>query len=315
MARTAVVLTSYCRPRLVRDAIASVLNQTDQDFRLYIMDDGSNAETVRAIQDAVSGEPLVAYCMMDPIRGKYRLVKSPAVEGAGDFKVMVWRGADRSQEDRKATISYSRTINCALNMLLVDEQYVTYVCDDDALYPESVGARADYLDKHPNVHVVFGRSRSIQYNAEGGYNTWDSAGDPQPGIAFPRPTGRRELMNDGASARCYFDNGETDPQTGLDFVEEAFWRDGFNFYGRPFKADHNQLMHRRECLSRCRKWPDGAILGGVQYWGEDPSWGVGDAAFFTLLGECHAFMGVDAWVCSKKFHARSHGCVTGEVRE
>ena len=302
--RTAIILTTYNRPKLVRDAIASVLEQKDQDWRLYIMDDGSNDTARDAIADAIDGH-------------RFDLVKDAEVASEHWHSRIVWyQGPDRSAVERKRTISYSRSINLALNCLLREESLVAYVCDDDYLYPEAIGARADYLQAHPAIHVVWGRSRSVEYDTAG-FNKWGSPDAPVPGRSYPRPTGRRELLHNGGAAKTYFVKGERDPATGLDYVEEAFWQSGDWWYGRPFHHDHNQVMHRRECLETCRPvWFGEADAGGTQYWGEDlKTWAVGDKAFFTLLGQVHPFRAVDAWCVTKRYHSGSDGVQTGPVRE
>lgn len=309
--RVACLLTTYNRPTLVLDAIASVREQDDSDLRLIVMDDGSDLR----VQSKIIGA-LRAW-------SGGRTAMATAVAGGGvihfDDHATLWLGTGRDAAERKRTISYSRSINIALNALLRDESYLTYLCDDDFFYPESIGARADYLDAHPDVHVVFGRTRSIQYAGEGRRNTWDTSAPPEAGRVYPRPDGDRVLTAHGASARTYWHDEDTrDPQTGLSYVEEGFWQSGAWRYGQPFCCDHNQVMHRRECLTKCGvPWlTESADTGGVQYWGEDlRRWGVGDKAFFTVLGAVHKFHAVDAWCVTKRYHAYSDGVQAGSVRE
>lgn len=302
--RSALVVTTYNRPRLLADCLASVRGQTDQDWNLYILDDGStHPDQQSVIADGISG------LSSESVGYTPGHIKT-------DAQAIVWWGRDRSIEERRATISYSRSINIALNFLLRGEKYVMYLVDDDFWFPGAVGSRADYLDAHPDVHVVTGRQRSIQYDAFG-FNSWGASTDPLPGMAFPYPTGRRELLHDGAAAKTYFENGETDPQTGLPFVEEAFWQEGPHWYGKPFRHDHNSVAHRRACLNHCGiEWYGDADAGGVQYWGESfiPHT-VGDANFFEKLGAAHPFVGVNAWVASKRYHCKSTGVVEGDIRE
>lgn len=307
MSRTACLLTSFNRPRLVTDAIQSVLAQTDRDLHLIIMDDASNDETLSAIRDATGLKAMApAPTMLQIQRGE-----------KDGIMVTLCRLPDRSLIERKRTISYSRSINFALNRLLTDERYICYLVDDDFLFPESIQTRADFLvDANPNTHVCYGRLRALQYAPAGRFNTWDAAAAPVAGMHFPRPTGRRELIHDGKAAYVYFDDGSTDPQTGLPYVEEAMWKLGPMLYGADGQVDHNQPMHRRKCLTHCRSgWYGPADLGGFQYWGEDRGHGVGDAAFLRLLGEVHAFYGIDAWVASKRYHVFSDGVQSGEIRE
>lgn len=307
MARTLAIITSFNRPTLVKDAIRSILDGDDKDVRLAIMDDGSNGITRQAISEAC-GYPGWMY-------GEG--LRNGIVAESGDNRVTWWHGPQRSIEDRRSYIPYSFTLNLALGYLLRDERYVCYIVDDDFLYPESIKARADYLDANPDVHVVYGRTRSIEYDNEG-FNKWASSARPQAGMAFPRPAGVRQHEPGVGGKRCYFaasDEWKADPQTGLPYVDEGYWEPGWLDYGKPHRVDHNQVMHRVECLKSCRAWPILSRGGHAEYWGEDNSHGVGDASFFDRLAEVHQFWGLDAWVCSKRFHSRSWGTPDNEVRE
>ena len=303
MARVAICVTSYNRPHLVADCIASVREQDTDEWTLYILDDGSNRETIEAINRACGSPewwPFVAHGGM--------------AYAAENRRFVWWQGYERSRADRAKTVSYSRNLNLALNFL-VQEPYICYLVDDDFFYPEAIRPRVEYLEAHPEVHVITGRQRSLQYGQDG-FNTWSSSAAPQSGRLYPRPTGRRVLMHGGCAAKTYFaDPDERDPQTGLPFVEEATWTEGWSTYGAPCRHDHNSVLHRRECLTTCRTWPDGAALGGKMFWGEPRHMEPGDAAFFTLLGQAHQFYGLNTWVASKRYHAFSTGVVTGEVRE
>lgn len=55
-ARHAVILTSYNRAKMVKRAIRSVQAQTDQDWQMLIVDDGSNDLTMLSIFEEISGD-------------------------------------------------------------------------------------------------------------------------------------------------------------------------------------------------------------------------------------------------------------------
>lgn len=297
--RSAVILTTYNRPNLVANAIKSVFEQTDQDWHLYIMDDGSNRETKVSIAGALGWDEKAADEPVGILRSD---------------KITWWRGADRSAEERKRTISYSRSINHALNHLLQMEQYVTYLCDDDVFMPDAIKGRADFLDANQEVAVVAGRLQSIQFD-KFGFNEWKNPMEPSHvQIAWEPPTGDRVVEKNGASAKTYYLDGKMNAFTDLPYVEEGFWQAGWFKYGKPFCVDHNQVMHRLSCLG-ARPWPVGADMEGPQIWGEDMRWGVGDKAFFTLLADVYDFYGVDVWTATKRYHSYSDGIQTGERRE
>lgn len=310
--RTAVLLTAYNRPTLVVDAIESVLEQQPADWRLYVLDDGSDTETRNAIGRAIGRWPVSIIN-----GGQTHRDGRPLGHGATWEHVVWWQGQDRTMKERKARISYSVTINLALNYLLSDEKYVTYVCDDDALLPDSLVARADYLDAHPDVSVVCGRLASVQYDV-GGFNAWRQSIKPRAGRGWLVPDGERVADDRVGNARCYYRNGVRNPITGLGYVEEGFWQAGPFRYGEPHRCDHNQLLHRRACLDRA--WLSYGMRLGLgefhEYWPEANHWGVGDAGFFSLLArDFSPFVGVECWAAQKKFHAESDGVSASERRE
>ena len=56
MPKITVIMTSYNKPTFVEKSILSVLNQTFQDFELFIMDDDSNELTQKVIQPFINRE-------------------------------------------------------------------------------------------------------------------------------------------------------------------------------------------------------------------------------------------------------------------
>lgn len=255
--RFTVVLTTYNRPKLATDAIWSVRNQTLQEWELLVADDDSNEETVSAIEKAAEGDDRV------------RLIKQAA--------------GRPSMEERRFTTRYCATINRALTEARGD--LIAYVCDDDVLYPNSLKVRLEAFDTNPDIHVVYGRLRSITYDKE---SNWDSNGKPRPGgLTFP-------------------EYGETDPETGK-LVNPATWNAGLmtTIAGH---LDHNQVSHRKVCLEE---------MGGPPFWPVIDSrvW-VGDAAFFQRLDNLgHEALSVNAMVVTKRYHVFSAGKATSEVRE
>src|SRR3990167_3555933 len=152
----ACILTTYNRPRLVVDAIASVLEQDCDRWRLYIMDDGCDETTRSAIRTALPRDD----------RGHWIGDVATGYATSND-QITWWQGPQRLMNHRMASIPYSRTINVALNHLLEDEQYIAYLPDDDFFHTSSLRARPEYHDAHPKAHVIYGRSRSFHYDRRG----------------------------------------------------------------------------------------------------------------------------------------------------
>lgn len=299
--RTAVLLTCYNRPTLIVDAIASVLEQEPQDWRLFLLDDGCDEQTREAISRSIDG-----WTTQLIIPG------SDPLPPTTDTRVVWWQGPPRTAWERRARIPYSILINIALNSLVGDEPYHAALCDDDYLMPGSLAARADYLDQHADVEVVFGRLRAVQFD-RGGMNQWAGMAPPIAGRHWRTPTGERVYNAELGNARHFYADGGTDPDTDLPYVEEGFWLPGPTRYAEPHRIDHNQCMWRASTL-RDSRWP-AHPNGGREFWCEDRRALVGDAAFFSLLGQGRDFVGVDAWVATKRYHSYSDGVSDAVVRE
>ena len=254
--RFTVVLTSYNRPKLVTDAIESVLEQTYKDWELLIADDDSNVETLKAIHKASRGDKRV--------------------------KMLFKAGGSPTPQERATQTRYCVTINAAL--AIAKGEFITYCCDDDYFYPRRLELMVEAFDKNPNTHIVFGRLRSITYDAN---SLWDSSAAPKPGRSFP------EL-------------GDIDPDTGK-LVNPASW--ALSMTRTAGVLDHNMVGHRRVCLEE---------MGGPNFWPVvNAKADVGDRAFFERLDSLgHTALGIDAMVVTKKYHMYSMGRVdTSTVRE
>lgn len=127
MIKVTVILTSYNKPRLIGQAIASVLGQTFQDFELIIGDDNSSEETKQVISRYLS-DPRVVYLQTGV-----------------------------AEADRYKSCRYAAVINLALKR--ARGEYVSYLCDDDIYYQRRLELMAKYLDEHPDVYVVYGAQR------------------------------------------------------------------------------------------------------------------------------------------------------------
>lgn len=125
--RHSVVLSSYNRPKMVRDALASVLAQTVQDFEVMVADDGSDGETLASIRGMTAGDP------------RFRLLTTEGREVV-DHKLVANRSIDR--------------INEAL--MVVSGEIVHYLCDDD-VYDRRRFSAFDDLFGNPGIIVGYGR--------------------------------------------------------------------------------------------------------------------------------------------------------------
>lgn len=146
--RISIVVSSYRRPKLVRDTIESALEQDYDTWEMVVADDDSGDETLDAIRDAA--------------RGDERVVVLPQAAGASPV--------------RDGMPRYCYTIDAALRVARGD--LVCYICDDDYLAPGSLRRRVDAFDAHPEVDVVVSKIMSISYDA---VSVWDSSAPPESG--------------------------------------------------------------------------------------------------------------------------------------
>ena len=111
-----VYITNYNYGRFIEQAIDSVLNQTEQDFEIIIIDDGS-IDNSRAIIDSYRNNPKI--------------------------KIVL-------QQNKGLTTSN----NVALK--LSQGKYIMRLDADDYLVQNALSKLSSILDKKPNLGMVFG---------------------------------------------------------------------------------------------------------------------------------------------------------------
>ena len=131
--RISTILTSYNRPKFVAEALQSVANQTiAEDIHVVVVDDGSNQETINAINEF--NEAFGAFVLLE--------------------------GAPITPEKRKTTNRVAININIALRYLwsLPKEdqpQYISYIGDDDLYFTSRCEIMANFLDKNPDAFLAY----------------------------------------------------------------------------------------------------------------------------------------------------------------
>lgn len=123
-AKVAIVLTSYNRPKRVKRAIDSILNQTYQDFHLYIMDNNSISS------------------LKNELRQKY-----------GDNPKITLYFTNIKNKDRLLGWWLSVLINMALEW--GKEEYISVLTDDEWYMPKRLEHMVKFLDKYPHVQICY----------------------------------------------------------------------------------------------------------------------------------------------------------------
>lgn len=214
---TSIVLSSYNRPRLIQDALDSVLAQTWPNIEIVVADDHSDDPILVSYLDNLChfydervvqrGGITIGY--LRPIR----VVRPPTVPSA----------AERQYGQRCAIC-----INEA--MRYVTGEFVAFLPDDDGLPPRSVEVRARYLMQHPEVNVVYGRLEACH------------AVRPSEGIHFAPSDQEQPIVRefpDGRVFRCVHDRNGFWSEKPLAAIEN--------------RVDHSMFMVRR--VDSLPEWP------------------------------------------------------------
>lgn len=130
--RHAVIISSYNRPRMVREAIASAWLQR-ASVQIIVADDDSNDETRRAVERELRGRP---NCQV------------------------IYASRPREGEFKNVTLRATSCINDAL--ALVDAEFVHYLPDDDWYASGRFYAFERFFDANPDADVAYGRMGIIR---------------------------------------------------------------------------------------------------------------------------------------------------------
>lgn len=126
-----VILFSYNRPRMLREAILSVLGQTYTNFTLWVFDDGStNFDPEKLIKEFNS--PKIVGCFAPQINPEERV------------------NPDSSR--------WEDNINYILDQIPRDNNFVVYLCDDDVFDPDWLNVVNYMLFTNDSYHTINGMS-------------------------------------------------------------------------------------------------------------------------------------------------------------
>jgi glycosyltransferase involved in cell wall biosynthesis len=134
---TCIVL-SHDKPVHVVDALASLAGQTFPDWEAIVVDSGVLTDRGFFEQQPICADPRV------------RLVRSLETD-----------------ELRKSKTIASWCFNECFRNSLVRGSYVTYLCDDDILYPGALAAFQRYISDHPGTMAMYGSIDMTVITAKG----------------------------------------------------------------------------------------------------------------------------------------------------
>jgi glycosyltransferase involved in cell wall biosynthesis len=127
LTKVSIIMTSYNKPAYITKSIQSIINQTFTDFELFLMDDNSNSETMKAI------EPFL-----------------------NDPRIKFYQSDIRTMNERVEKVRYAALINEAL--LKASGEYISYATDDNCYRHDRLEKMVDYLENNPKVMIVYSAS-------------------------------------------------------------------------------------------------------------------------------------------------------------
>lgn len=117
MLKVTCILTSYNRPRMIRQALKSIADQTYKNYELLIFDDSTAFKIMDVLQD----------------------FKFPSLQ---------IHHADISAEERRAKGRLG--LNCNHGLYLAQGDLICYLCDDDYFYPNWFAYAASFFEDPAN---------------------------------------------------------------------------------------------------------------------------------------------------------------------
>jgi spore maturation protein CgeD len=147
-----VILTSYNKPDTVGKAIESVINQTFQNWELFIMDDHSNRETIQVI------------------------------EGYLHDKRIKFFNSNIKDNERYKTTRYATLINEALQK--TKGKYISYLTDDNIYLPHRLQVMVDHFNQNPDIDIVYSAQRIKAFD-ESGVQTWEGVRETEGILTEP----------------------------------------------------------------------------------------------------------------------------------
>lgn len=118
------ILTSFNRPKWVKDSLRSIANQTHADYQLVVIDESDQFDIQKTLEEF-------------------------------KFKDLVVRRFEVTPELRRLTNRLSE--NCNLGLSLATGDLVCFLADDDYFYPTWFAVASAWFTEHPDRRAAFGK--------------------------------------------------------------------------------------------------------------------------------------------------------------
>jgi spore maturation protein CgeD len=140
MPKVSVIINTFNRPQMLKQAVASVLAQTMDDWQLVIAVDHNTEALVKLPNDDPAWKSYFAY--------------SVGVEDIAEDSRIKYDFTDLEPGDHSLN-RFAHNINRAFKKCTGD--YISYLCDDDLFLPWRLSVFSRVLDENPAYQVVYGR--------------------------------------------------------------------------------------------------------------------------------------------------------------
>ena len=132
---TTVLILSHNKGEYVSDAVESVLAQTRQDFRIWLIDDGSNEET-KAVVRKYEGHPKVT---------------------------VFWEDCDPRERQK----FYRPSVLLNRYMEGVETELLAFLADDDVWHPQYLEKLVGFLEEHDYARIAYCATRCVALLPDG----------------------------------------------------------------------------------------------------------------------------------------------------
>lgn len=196
---------SYNRPRMLKEAVDSVLNQTYSDVRCIIYDDGSDS---------------------------FDIIEWAKQYDDDRIAIAVADKQDPEERIRPGNTQWPTNINNILSHIERDE-YLIYLCDDDVLDLNWFQNCMDRYYYDPNTHLILGD----MYYFQDGDDPLEKSTLGFPAKIQPKDGEGNNLImwwNLGAfmhSMKCFYDEG-------------VRWRDGYKDYAHSWDIQYIDALQK-----------------------------------------------------------------------
>ncbi len=124
--KVSILMLTYNRPRMIGRAIASLQSQSFPDWELIIVQDGSNPETGRLLEDWLAREPRIHYFQRGTVGSIAEASNFGLAQAQGEYIAILddddyWICPDKLQRQVDFLDAHTEYVGCGGGYVLIDE--------------------------------------------------------------------------------------------------------------------------------------------------------------------------------------------------